>query len=149
MFQKIAYFGSELGIHTGLNYQRGSYGPFASELKAATGQLMNNGLIREEPRGRMLEVLVGPAFEAAAPAYRDVLREWEEPINAVAELMSRFTTNDAEVAATVHFAWKQLVDRTASSRPKRASWQKSWTGSSAAGRRSTNARLPRLCGRSA
>jgi O-acetyl-ADP-ribose deacetylase (regulator of RNase III)/uncharacterized protein YwgA len=112
MFQKLAYFATERGIETGLTYARGSYGPFASELKSVTSKLMNNGLLREEPRGRMLEVLVGEAHVAAATAFRDALREWEEPINEVAELMSRFTTADAEIAATVHFAWQQLVERT-------------------------------------
>ncbi|HEY5057942.1 MAG TPA: hypothetical protein VII51_02895, partial [Gaiellaceae bacterium] len=38
-------------------------------------------------------------------------QEWDEPINEVAELMSRFTTTDAEIAATVHFAWKELAER--------------------------------------
>jgi hypothetical protein len=49
----------------------------------------------------MLEVLVGPAQEAAAVAFHHTLREWDEPINEVVELMSRFTTTDAEIAATV------------------------------------------------
>lgn len=111
MFQKLAYFATERGIETGLDYERGSYGPFASELKRVMSKLMNNGLIREEPRGKMLEVLVGPAQSDAAVAFRDVLREWDEPINEVAELISRFTTTDAEIAATVHFAWKELADR--------------------------------------
>jgi O-acetyl-ADP-ribose deacetylase (regulator of RNase III)/uncharacterized protein YwgA len=111
MFQKLAYFATERGIDTNLAYERGSYGPFASELKSETSKLMNNGLLSEEPRGRLIEMLVGPAHESAATAFREVLREWEEPINEVAELMSRFTTRDAEIAATVHFAWKELVER--------------------------------------
>ncbi len=111
MFQKLVYFATERGIDTGLTYERGSYGPFASELKSVTSKLMNNGLLREEPLGRLLEVLVGPAHEAATSAFRDALSEWEEPINEVAELMSRFTTSDAEIAATSHFAWKQLAEQ--------------------------------------
>lgn len=112
MFQKLAYFATERGIDTGLTYERGSYGPFASGLKSVTSKLMNNGLLGEEPLGRMLEVLVGPAHAAATSAFRDALLEWEEPINEVAELMSRFTTGDAEIAATAHFTWTQLVQRT-------------------------------------
>ena len=114
MFQKLAYFATERGIETGLDYTRGSYGPFASELKSVTSKLMNNGLLREEPRGRMLEVLVGPAHEAAVTTFREALQEWEEPINEVVDLISRFTTTDAEIAATCHYAWKQLRDRTGS-----------------------------------
>jgi O-acetyl-ADP-ribose deacetylase (regulator of RNase III) len=63
-FQKIAYFASELGISTGLEYERGSYGPFAPKLKAVTTKLMNNGLIREEPLDACLRsVLVRPIHQ--------------------------------------------------------------------------------------
>ena len=111
MFQKLAYFATERGIDTGLDYVRGSYGPFASDLKAVTSKLMNNGVLREEPRGRMLEVRAGAAHESAAAAFREALREWEEPLSEVVDLMSRLTTADAEVAATAHFAWKELTNR--------------------------------------
>ena len=33
-FQKIAYFASEQGLPLGLDYQKGSYGPFSPSLKA-------------------------------------------------------------------------------------------------------------------
>lgn len=45
MWQKIAYFATEEGLPTGLDYSRGDFGPFASGLKLATTQLVNNGLI--------------------------------------------------------------------------------------------------------
>src|SRR5262245_30938499 len=32
-FQKLAYFGTQCGIRTGLSYRRGSFGPYAPELK--------------------------------------------------------------------------------------------------------------------
>jgi O-acetyl-ADP-ribose deacetylase (regulator of RNase III)/uncharacterized protein YwgA len=118
-FQKIAYFATEAGIETGLRFERGSYGPFASGLKSATVKLLNNGLIEEEPRGRMLEVRVGPTYPSAHRAFQASTRGWDEPIKAVVELVSRFATTDAEIAATAHFAWKSLKERT-SVRPNEA-----------------------------
>ena len=107
-FQKIAYFATERGLPTGLEYRRGSYGPFAPTLKSIVGKLLNNGLIQEEPLGRMLEVRVGPTYPAARTAFREALTEWAEPIDEVVDLFARFRTKDAELAATVHYAWSEL-----------------------------------------
>ena len=108
-FQKIAYFATESGIPTGLKYKRGSYGPHTPALKERITVLVNNGLVREEPLGRMLAIHVGQTFNDAKRAYADQLREWDPIIDKIADLFMRMNTKQAEVAATVHFAaqeWK-------------------------------------------
>ncbi len=61
-FQKEAYFATQSGIPTGLEFERGRYGPFAAGLKSIISRLQNNQLIREEKLGRMLAVKPGPTF---------------------------------------------------------------------------------------
>ena len=73
-FQKIAYFATCAGLPTGLNYERGSFGPYASGLKLVITRLANNGLIREERLGKMLAVRVGPTFRDAQREFRGTLR---------------------------------------------------------------------------
>lgn len=107
-FQKVAYFATEAGIPTGLSYMRGSYGPYAAGMKPLLSRLTNNGLIVEQKLGRMLATRVGPTYADAKKAYEDYLREWQPKITAVADLLMRMSTDDAEVAATAHFAAKQL-----------------------------------------
>jgi O-acetyl-ADP-ribose deacetylase (regulator of RNase III) len=58
-FQKVAYVATEAGIPTGLSYRRGSYGPYAPEVKHVMSSLINNGLIIERKLGRMLQAQVG------------------------------------------------------------------------------------------
>jgi len=108
-FQKLAYFATESGIPTGLRYQRGSYGPHASELKRQITQLVNNGLIREERLGRMFAIRTGPTLDDAREGYADHIREWRQTIEAVTDLFVRMNTQQAEVAATVHFASRELA----------------------------------------
>jgi len=103
-FQKIAYFASECGIPTGLKYQRGSYGPYAPALKERITALVNNGLLREEQLGRMFAIRVGQTFPDARRAYEPQIREWEPSIDKIADLFMRMNTQQAEVAATVHYA---------------------------------------------
>lgn len=108
-FQKIAYFATALGLPTGLQYSRGSYGPFSSELKLVTTRLVNNGLVREEPLGQMISVKPGMTYEDAAGAYQTDLREWEAEIDKITDLFLRMQTKQAEIAATVHFAARELT----------------------------------------
>jgi O-acetyl-ADP-ribose deacetylase (regulator of RNase III)/uncharacterized protein YwgA len=108
MLQKIAYFATVGGLPTGLNFEAASYGPFAPGLKRELARLQVNGLVREEQRGRMLEVLVGPTFSAARVEAQDFLNQWGEVVERVSGLFARFTTRQAEVAATVHYAAADL-----------------------------------------
>jgi uncharacterized protein YwgA len=118
-FQKLAYFATATGIPTNLDYVRSSYGPYAAQLKSVISRLVNNGLLREEPRGQMLEVRVGPAFTAARDAYRQSLESWNDSIENVADLLMRMNTRQAEVAATVHFT-AELLRQTLGRAPSEA-----------------------------
>lgn len=108
-FQKIAYFATEVGIPTGLTYSRGSYGPYSPDLKKLIARLVNNGLIEEEQFGRMFVVKVGPTFEDAERAYHHELERWKGSLSKIADLFMRMRTDQAEIAATVHFAYQSLL----------------------------------------
>jgi uncharacterized protein YwgA/O-acetyl-ADP-ribose deacetylase (regulator of RNase III) len=110
-FQKIAYFATEAGIPTGLRFAQGSYGPHAADLKRQITTLVNNGLIREEQLGRMFSIRVGPTFADAEKSYAQVLSDWESWIDKIADLFMRMNTQQAETAASVHFAAHHLTKR--------------------------------------
>jgi O-acetyl-ADP-ribose deacetylase (regulator of RNase III)/uncharacterized protein YwgA len=110
-FQKIAYFATESGIPTGLRYRRGSFGPYAEDVKRHVTALVNNGLIREQQLGRMFAVRVGETFEDVRRAYADQLAQWREALDKVTDLFLRMNTQQAELAATVHFAARELTRR--------------------------------------
>jgi uncharacterized protein YwgA/O-acetyl-ADP-ribose deacetylase (regulator of RNase III) len=115
MLQKLVYFATVAGLPTGLEFQRGSYGPFASDLKAAVGRLQNNGILTENERGRMIEIRTSSALDDARSSYADQLAKWNDLIDQLVDLMARFDTTRAEIAATVHYAAQDLhnqLDRT-------------------------------------
>jgi uncharacterized protein YwgA/O-acetyl-ADP-ribose deacetylase (regulator of RNase III) len=118
-FQKVAYFATEAGIPTGLLYRRGSYGPYAPEVKQVLSSLINNGLIVERKRGRMLQTEVGPTYIDAKRGYESFLAQWQLQIARVVDLVVRMNTDDAEIAATVHFAASQIRE-SKGSRPTEA-----------------------------
>ena len=102
--QKIAYFGTHLGLETDLKYRRASFGPFADDLKAKLTRLVNNGLIEEEQLGKMFVVKPGKTYIDALKLYEKDYLKNEPIIERLTDLFSRMNTKQAELAATVHFA---------------------------------------------
>ncbi len=111
-FQKLAYFATEAGIPTGLEYSKGSYGPFAEDLKPLITRLVNQGLIQEQRLDRTFAVVPGPTYRDARDAFKREIETWGSIIDRVTDLCLRFrTTNEAEIAASVHFAARNLAQR--------------------------------------
>ncbi|MFZ5800060.1 MAG: type II toxin-antitoxin system antitoxin DNA ADP-ribosyl glycohydrolase DarG [Candidatus Omnitrophota bacterium] len=108
MFQKVAYIATEEGLNTGFEYRKGSFGPYASEVKSMISRLVNNGLIIEERLGRMLRIRPGKTFEDARKAYEKDLKPLEGIISKTTDLFLRLNTHQSEVVATVVFAERQL-----------------------------------------
>ncbi len=108
-FQKMAYFATEEGLPTGLTFRKGSYGPFAEDLKPMLTRMVNNGLLDEENLGSMFAVRPGVTYVGATKTYQGDLREWESLISKVSDLFLRMNTHQAEIASTVHFAAKELM----------------------------------------
>jgi O-acetyl-ADP-ribose deacetylase (regulator of RNase III) len=109
-FHKLAYFATQSGLPTGLRFVRGSYGPFSSDVTRLLTRLVNNGLLVEERFGRMLTLRPGPTYHDAIerPVYSSALAPWETTMERIADLLLRLSTDDAELAATVHFVWRSL-----------------------------------------
>ncbi|OGA04216.1 MAG: Appr-1-p processing protein [Betaproteobacteria bacterium RIFCSPLOWO2_02_64_14] len=109
IFQKIAYVATDVGLPTGLNYKRSSFGPFSAELKNVEVKLINSGLLQEERHGKMFMVKVGPNFSRVRNKYEQAFERWSKVLDKVVDLFMRVDTNQAEVIATVLFAARELA----------------------------------------
>jgi hypothetical protein len=91
-------------------------------------RLVNNGLIQDVRLGRMLAVKPGPTYEDAARALQTKLAQWESIINRISDLFLRMRTQEAEVAATVHFAAQTLYSESKSTISERTIFEgvKQW-----------------------
>lgn len=106
--QKLAYFSGALGLPTELVHERGSYGPFAPGLKVAMTRLVNNGVIREEQRGKAFVMRPGPTLKDAIDRHRVQIEAWAPQLRRLTDLMLRVDARHAELAATVHFVAKAM-----------------------------------------
>jgi uncharacterized protein YwgA/O-acetyl-ADP-ribose deacetylase (regulator of RNase III) len=104
IFQKIAYVATRAGLPTGLEYRKGSFGPFSAGLKNIETRLVNDNFLQEERLGRMFRVKVGPNYERVRREYEAALSRWDPIIEMTTDLFMRMNTEQAEITATVLFA---------------------------------------------
>ncbi len=134
IFQKICYVMTEMGIPTGFQFGKGSYGPFAEEVKQALHEFANRNWILEEPLGQMLALHVGPQYQKDRAQFADIIHLHQKKIAKTVDLFSRIkSTAQAEEVFTVLFASRQLKkvraqDEVAEQDLYRyiLDWKKSW-----------------------
>jgi hypothetical protein len=134
IFQKICYVVTEMGVDTGFRFTKGSYGPFAEEVKDALHDFANRNWVREKSLGKMMALQVGPDFERDRSRFEDVLAVHRGRIAKTVDLFSRIkNTDQAEEVTTALFASKHLKggDRAKEIDEKQVldyilTWKKSW-----------------------
>jgi O-acetyl-ADP-ribose deacetylase (regulator of RNase III)/uncharacterized protein YwgA len=111
IFQKICYIVSEMGVPTGFQFSKGSYGPFSSDVKVAMHEFANHNWLHEQHLGRMLALRVTPQYIQERGRYRDQIERHQSKINKAVDLFSRIkSTEQAEEVLTVLFASRQLKE---------------------------------------
>ena len=109
IFQKIAYVLTEMGVETGFRFAKGSYGPFAKEVKLALHELANRNWVREEQLGKMTALRAAPQYELDRLKFPDVIERHSRYIGMTVDLFSRIkNTDQAEEVLTVLFASREL-----------------------------------------
>ncbi len=109
IFQKICYVVTEMGVATGFHFGKGSYGPFAGEVKLALHEFANRNWLQEQHLGRMMALRVGPQYEHDRLKFRAEIERHERKIAKTVDLFSRVkNTEQAEEVLTVLFASRQL-----------------------------------------
>jgi uncharacterized protein YwgA/O-acetyl-ADP-ribose deacetylase (regulator of RNase III) len=111
IFQKIAFVATMEGIPTNLIFNRSTYGPYSETLREAMVRLVNNGLITETQKGKMISVRPGPTFQDARKEYMAEINRWEPKITKIADLFNRVSTDKAEILSTILFSAKELAER--------------------------------------
>jgi uncharacterized protein YwgA len=109
IFQKICYVLTEMGVQTGFQFAKGSYGPFADEVKLALHDFANRNWLQEERLGQMIALRVGPQYERDRGKFEEVLKRYERKIAKTVDLFSRIkNTEQAEEVLTVVFGGRVL-----------------------------------------
>lgn len=109
IFQKICYVLTEMGIQTGFRFGKGSYGPFADEVKLALHEFANRNWLQEEQLGQMMALRVGDQYEKDRAKFAEVIQQHQKKISKTVDLFSRIkNTTQAEEMLTVFYASRQL-----------------------------------------
>lgn len=134
IFQKICYVVTEMGIDTGFDFKKGSYGPFSDDVRLALHDFANRNWLQEEQLGRMLTLRVGEQYERDRAKFELQIDRNQRKISKVVDLFSRIkTTEQAEEVLTVLYASRQLKQADAGKEIDEQDifnfildWKKSW-----------------------
>jgi O-acetyl-ADP-ribose deacetylase (regulator of RNase III)/uncharacterized protein YwgA len=133
IFQKISYVLTEMGVPTGFNFNKGSYGPFSGDVKLALHDFANRNWLHEHQLGRMIALRVTPQFLRDRNQYKEQIELYQKKINKTVDLFSRIkSTEQAEEVLTVFFAARQLKSKRNGDTSERdlqdyiMEWKKSW-----------------------
>jgi uncharacterized protein YwgA len=109
IFQKICYVVTEIGVPTGFEFGKGSYGPFSEGVKSALHDFANRNWLQEEQLGKMIALRVAPQYEKERARFAGEIREHSKKIDKAIDLFSRIkSTEQAEEVLTVLYASRQL-----------------------------------------
>jgi len=109
IFHKVCYVLTEMGVPTGFDFSRGSYGPFSGDVKRAVHELANRNWLVEKPLGRMVALSIGSQYEVDRLKFAAQIDASRKMIDKTVDLFSRIrTTEQAEEVVTVLYACRQL-----------------------------------------
>ena len=109
IFQKISYVVTEMGVPTGFQFGRGSYGPFSGDVKLALHDFANRNWLHEQQLGRMIALRVTPQYAKDRNQFKEQIDRYQKKIDKAVDLFSRIkSTEQAEEVMTVFFAARQL-----------------------------------------
>lgn len=136
IFQKLCYVLTEMGVPTGFQFDKGSYGPFSADVKVALHELSNRNWVQEKPLGRMMALTVGPQYEKDRARFADRIASHQKRITKAVDLFSRIkSTEQAEVVVTVLYASRQVKRARGADAVSELdiydyilNWKKSWRG---------------------
>ena len=120
IFQKISYVMTEMGVPTGFQFAKGSYGPFSGDVKQALHDFANRNWVHEQQLGRMMVLRVAPQYEKDRQQFKEQIDSYQTKISKAVDLFSRIkTTEQAEEVMTVFFAARQLKQSKTANSPNR------------------------------
>ena len=98
-----------MGVPTGFEFNKGSYGPFSNDVKVALHSFANHNWLHEQHLGRMLALRVTPQYLKERARYKDQIDLYQSKIDKAVDLFSRIkSTEQAEEVLTVLFASRQF-----------------------------------------
>lgn len=109
IFQKLCYVLTEMGVPTGFEFGKGSYGPFSADVKSALHEMANRNWLQEKPLGRMVALTVGLQYEIDRVKFAAEIETHSKRIAKAVDLFSRIkSTEQAEEVLTVLYASRQV-----------------------------------------
>jgi O-acetyl-ADP-ribose deacetylase (regulator of RNase III)/uncharacterized protein YwgA len=112
IFQKIAYVITEMGVPTGFNFGKGSYGPFSGDMRLALHDFANRNWLQEAQLGKMIAYRVSDQYKSDRRKLAPEIELHRKKVHKTVDLFSRIkNTEQAEEVATIIYACQSVKAR--------------------------------------
>lgn len=109
IFRRICYVLTAMGVPTGLEYLKASYGPFSPDVKTVLHEFANRNWLREEYVGRMMALRVGQDYEKERGRFESQTQPHRKKLMKTVDLFRGIrSTKEADEVVTVLFASREL-----------------------------------------
>ena len=131
----MCYVVTEMGVPTGFEFGKGSYGPFSADVKLALHDFANRNWLHKEQLGRLIALRIGEQYEKDRSKFVDQIERHQKKVAKAVDLFSRIkNTEQAEEVMMVLYASRQLKQTKPSEEVSEQQlydyilgWKKSWT----------------------
>ena len=110
IFQKMCYVVTEMGVPTGFEFGKGSYGPFSADVKLALHEFANRNWLHEEQLGRMMALRIGEQYEKDRSKFVDQIERYQKKVAKAVDLIqpNQEALSRPRKCMTVLYASRQL-----------------------------------------
>lgn len=109
IFRKICYILTAMGVPTGLEFRKATYGPYSPDVQGALHAFVNRNWLKEEYLGRMMALRVGSEYEKDRERFVTQTEKHRKKIMKTVELFSGIeSTEEAKEIVTVLFGSREL-----------------------------------------
>lgn len=106
IFQKICFVLSRYNVDLDINFEKGIYGPYSSDIKKIITILSNNNLIYEKQLGNLIQIEVSDFFKFDANNFDQ--KEILAMNNTFALFKGIHNSSEAEIVTTILFSFDEL-----------------------------------------
>lgn len=104
-----------MGVPTGFEFGKGSYGPFSGDMKIALHDFANRNWLQETQPGQMIAFRVSPQYEKDRRKLSPEIELHRKKVDKTVDLFSRIkSTDQAEEVATIIYACRWIKARNPS-----------------------------------
>jgi uncharacterized protein YwgA len=107
--QKLSYFAKVLGVPIPCSFELYTYGPYSETVTVSVESLLADDVLKDTSRtGKYSDYRLGDNSSEILDSFREDLHPFKDRIETLVSVLGKFTPDQLELVATVHYVHQRL-----------------------------------------